>query len=292
MRVEANLKALLQPEVNVYALIDLANVASEAPQLQRFFATKNALCLFGDPSPAAQTASPWLLSMCLLADTDMTCKRTVELAQRSSAVSWISSSLPAPELVRRLQARTEARLPDNYDVLLRHFDPRVLPVLHEVLRPPQRDVFFALGVAWLYLDRASLLTKIALTPAPEIDGLDRPFDLDDHQSAALLDAAEIDAVMPELVKEEPDRFLALGNGSERYRFTQHSLERARHWSLNQFPQQVVFCTLALRFGPDFDEAPAWQQALRRVSKSDMCLSDAIEHAFNATPNEQDNSYVV
>ena len=158
-------------------------------------------------------------------------------------------------------------------------------MLHEVLDTSQRDVFFSLGAAWLYLNRAGSLATMTLTPAPVIDSFRAPLDLDDGQTAALLDAAEVDAVMPELVKEEPDRFLGIGDGPARYAFTQQWLCRARHWSLDQFPQKVVFCTLALRLGPAFDETPAWQQALTRVAKSGLRLSEAIEQALDAASAE-------
>ena len=284
-RLEADLVASMRPDTRLYALVDLANVKSDAPPLHRSYAALNAICVLGDLSPAAQLASPWLVSLPLAGSAALTCRRTVELARRSSAVSWIVSNLPASELARRLRARTEARLPDHYDVLLRHFDPRVLPILHQVLRPPQRDAFFNLGVAWLYLDRAASLARIELTPAPGHDCFEPPLQLDDNQAATLLDAAEIDAVMPELVKEEPDRFLALGDGPARYRFTQYWLTRARHWSLDQFPQKVAFCTLALRLGPKLDEAPSWQQALSCVADSGMRLSEAIEQSLGAASSE-------
>lgn len=278
--IEEGLAAISRPDLHLYALIDLANVASEAAELHRSFAASNALCVFGDTSPAAQLASPWLLPLRFTPDGDRSRRRTIALAKRSSAVTWLLSGLPAADLAQRLRSRTEARLPDHHDVLLRHFDPRVLPVLHRVLQAPQRDVFFSLGVEWLYLDRAASLAGIMLTPAPAIDCFKAPLHLDEDQTAVLLDAAEIDAVMPELVKEEPDRFLALGNGPARYRFTEHWLRRAQHWKLDQFPQRVVFCALALRLGPGFDEAPAWQRALSRVATEGVRLSEAIEQAMN------------
>jgi Domain of unknown function (DUF4123) len=278
--IDERLVGLAKPHAHLYALVDLANVASEAPKLRRWFKTTNALCVFGDPSPAAELASPWLISLRSEPGSAKARRKIIELAKRSSAVTWMVSELTASDLAQRLRVRTEARLPDRYDILLRHFDPRVLPVLYRTLEACQRDAFFSLGCAWLYLDRAASITELRLTPAPAIDGFSAPIDLNEQQTATLLDASEIDAVMPELVKEEPDRFLALGNGPARYRFTEQCLNRARHWKLDQFPQKVVFCALSLRLGPDFDQAPNWQQALGSVAASGVRLSEAIEHALS------------
>lgn len=241
--------------------------------------------MLGDAAPSTQIVSPWLMPVDVTNPRDRMLALSVDLAQRSSAVSWICSELSLIALSARLRLRTQAKLSDNYDVLLRHFDPRVLPVLHRVLEAHQRDAFFNLGHAWLYLDRESALCEILLTRAPVVEPLAWSLDLNDMQAAALLDAAEIDAVMPQLVNEDPERFIALGNGAARYQFTSHWLERARHWKLEQFPQKVVLCTLALRLGPGFDEQPAWQSALSKVARAEMRFGDAIEFAMDATAKE-------
>lgn len=274
----------------LYALIDLANLPTEARRLQREFQATNAQCLLGDVALATQLASPWLVPLPTRQTSISPFRASADLAFRSAAVSWLRSELPLPELARRLHARTHARLPDRYDVLLRHFDPRVLPVLHDVLTAHQQAAFFALGLRWHYLDRESSPCSISLSTAPAVDAFSAPLQLDDGQAGELLDAAEIDAVMPELAKEAPDRFLALGDGAARFRFTRHWLGRAKHWKLEPFSQKVVLCMLALNLGERFDERAPWQPALAAVAEGRMTLTDAVEQAAGAVQRGQEAAH--
>ena len=262
-----------------FALVDLANVATEADGLRRLFQRSGACCVFGDRAVAAELASPWLIPLETASANDRMLRHTVELARRSSAVTWLLGDLSFAEMTGRLRVRTESRLTQRFDILLRYFDPRVLPVLHAILGPEAREAFFCLGMLWSYLGRGGALENIPLKPAPKTDPFVAPLELADTQAAVLLDAAEIDAVMPEIVKEDPDRFLALGDGPARYQFTLRCLERARHCELHQFPQKVVVCTLALRLGADFEQEPAWQSALKGVASGHSKFGAAIDQVL-------------
>ncbi len=272
------LAAEVEPGVNLHALIDLANVPLESKRLRRDVEALGASCVLGDVALSTQLASPWLLPLDASQKLGGPLQLSADLALRSSAVSWLRTPLSVEDLAPRLLARMDARLPGRYDVLLRHFDPRVLPVLDAVLTLAQRTAFFALGSRWHYLDRESLLRNVVLLAAPAVDPFLVPLHLDEQQAGALLDAAEIDAVMPELAKEEPERFLALEDGAARYCLTRHCLARAQHWKLMHFPQKVIFCALALKLGKRFDEQPQWQQALANVAAGRMTLTAAIEQA--------------
>ena len=134
----------------------------------------------------------------------------------------------------RADRRTEADLPDQHPVLMRCFDPRVLPELVHQLKASQNETFLALGHEWLYLDRSLRLQALPLHAAPGVDMFEAPLQLDEAQFTALLDASELDQVMPELAREAPLEFLAL-------RADQRAscLDLAGTWHLERLADKVM-----------------------------------------------------
>lgn len=61
---------------------------------------------------------------------------------------WIISTLPPAELASHLSHATLAQGPDGGTYLLRHYDPFVLPVLHQTADPAWWKAFIAPVVSW------------------------------------------------------------------------------------------------------------------------------------------------
>lgn len=271
------LQAEAESQGPMYATLDLANLRrAAAPALARL---KNggALCLLGDQRPEAELASPWLVPVSQAHAALL--PWTIDLATRHSAVTWISSALPLPALASRLGQRADVLLPDGERALLRFFDPRVLPALHQTLDDAQRRAFFSLGTAWLYPGRKHTLERIDMRPAEDITAA--PLRLSDTQFGRMLRSAEVDCVMPELVKQVPQRFLRMPAG-ERIDFTDLWLERADALNLEQHPDRVALCVLAASLGDRFHETPPWIQLLADVRAGHLTLAQAIEQAEKAT----------
>ena len=275
------LQANSQSSNFLYAIVDLATSPDRAAAAVRRFEATEARCILGDLRLAAREASPWLLRLTLSEQRFVNLDWTVEFAHERSAVTWLLSEATLDDLAHRLRSRTEAVLPGAHGVLLRYFDPRVLPVLHDVLDERALADFFSVGHAWQYLDRAGSLQTIAMTQTMtqrgDADPFVAPMRIDDAQFAALLAASEIDSVMPELAREMPDAFLALAP-IERVRLAEQWLRRADAWRVEAFPERVLLCLLGLRLGETVVRDPRWVEAFANIAEGRSTVLEAIGHA--------------
>lgn len=268
-------------DLAVYALVDMASMPQEPPAAQalRQIRAAGAVSVLGDPRPQADMATPWLVP---LKDHQGLNRKllgtTLDWALRGPCVTWLSSSLSAPHLAERLRQRTEAMLPQNQPILLRCYDPRVLPELHKALHADQASSYWALGHTWVYLDRTREMKGIALSPAPDRDVFAAPLYLDQEQFESLLDASEVDSVMPELAREATDAFLAL-SPDQRASFTKRCLTLADGWRVQAFAQRVMVGVLALKLGEDFHQHKSWAPWIAQLTQGRIDLIQAIEGAM-------------
>lgn len=263
-----------------YALIDMAAMPSEQGINQALSQARAAggVAILQDARPQAARATPWLLP--LGAPNEQGTERltrTLNWAQHGPCVTWLASHLPVHDLAARLRQRTQAQLPQNHPVLLRCYDPRVLPELHRALRPAQAESYWALGHTWAYLDRTQQVQTIALEKAPDIDLFEPPLQLDQSQFEVLLAASEVDSVMPELAREAPDAFLALP-ADQRTAFTRRCLKLADDWGVQAFAQRVMVGVLALKLGEDFHRQAAWAPWINQLKQGKIDLIQTIEKA--------------
>lgn len=166
-----------------------------------------------------------------------------------SAVTWLESRLPIASLAEALALRLEAELPQNMSVLLRFFDARVLPVLHDALNPEQYRPFFAFVTNWWYVSRQGELQALPLR-RELIDAhcvFTPPLRLTASQEQQLMDAAEPDAVMQILQRHDAQALAQVAPG-EQYHFIKTAIERARTWSARRRATWRSFACWRLRMG--------------------------------------------
>ncbi len=261
---------------SLYALVDLANFGRDVPKALSTLKAHGAMNVLEDPRADAELACPWLLQLTPDARGQAMLAQTVRWATQSACTTWLSSEWPLPLLAHALKRRTEAELPDQYAILLRVQDPRVLPELHRVLTDdPQARRYWALGGQWLYLDRSQQLQAITLLRPGEGGDFVPPLQLQQAQADALLLAAEADCVMPELVRECPEAFLVL-TPEERLASTRRSLSLADGFQLSAHADRVTLAILALALGPTFHEHAPWSDALAQVKAGRLSLKQAIQ----------------
>lgn len=266
------------PEQHTFALIDMAALShlDQSRAILQKIRHAGAVSVLDDERPEALLATPWLLPL----DGEAQLKwvdRSCEWALRGPALTWISSPLSTPELARRLRHRTEAELPGRHAILLRHYDPRVLPELIQVLSPPQRLAFTELGHAWLYLDRLLRLRSITVAAPQEMDRQTTPLVLDEQQFAALLNASEIDQLMPELTRSAPIEFMGL-TVDRRVQLARECLSLADAWHLEGLADKATVGLLLLKLGEGFHAQPAWAPWIERLMSRQVGLLEAIDGA--------------
>lgn len=262
-----------------FAWVDMAGLSHVAQHadILRVIREAGAVSVLQDERPDALLATPWLVPLSDDNAARSLLKRTCDWALRGPAVTWITSSLPLHDLADRLRRRTEAELPEQHPVLLRCFDPRVLPELVHNLKALQKETFLALGHEWMYLDRSLRLQTLTLHAAPGVDMYEAPLQLDKVQFTALLDASELDQVMPELAREAPLEFLAL-RADQRASWTRRCLDLAGTWHLERLADKVMVGVLMLKLGEGFHLLPAWAPWMTALQARKVSLLQAIEGA--------------
>lgn len=267
----------LAPEYPAYALIDLANFLGDKQWVLHQVQGSGALNVLGDNRPEAAQALPWLWSLSGSADDAKRFELTLKWAAQSACVTWLSSRLPAHQLCHALEQRTQAELPDNYPILLRHFDPRVLPELVSGLDKGQAETFWVLDGVWAYVDRAKQFQTISLLEPHKFPPFEPPLTLTQAQADQLLAAAEVDRVMPELIREAPEQFLAMAP-VQRVPYTRTWLKQADALELTSFSDRVLLVVLALQLGSGFLEQANWQPMVSRIKQKQITLLQAIKQA--------------
>ena len=269
--------ATVNQPLHAYALIDLANLHHQPAKALQLIRARSGRSILQDDRDQAALASPWLVSLTCDDIGRAMLEQTLVWAGQSACVTWLESSLSLDEFAQRLHERTKAELPDAYSVLLRFYDPRVLPELHAVLGDDSTGFFKTLGRTWVYVGRDQCVRSIKLSGESEEDGFSPPLHLDAVQFAALLAASEVDAVMPELAREAPEGFMALPP-ERRAVLTRRCLALADDWHLQAFAHRVMVGVLALKLGEDFYQQPAWVPWIEQLRQGKINLIQAIERA--------------
>ncbi|MDE2433854.1 MAG: DUF4123 domain-containing protein [Burkholderiales bacterium] len=265
-------------EIRIFALVDLANLHEQRLAALQVLMNCGAQNILRDARPDAQEAGVWLAELPTLPHRgfSITLDQSIAWAKQSACVTWLKSDLPPDALSERLHQRTFAELPDHYAVLLRFFDPRVLPELKTALNAEQARSWWTLGHSWAYVSRARQFETISLFQSVQ-DSFNAPLHLSQQQFDQMLAASEVDQVMPELVREVPNQFLSL-DPVQRVPFTRAWLNQANELNLTSFADRVLLTVLALKLGIDFLTQPQWQALLDPIKEGKITLLQAVKQA--------------
>lgn len=273
------------PQGRLWALVNHAGVPGFDAHLQKEGIPRESL--FGEPAvAAARQVAPLLFALPGLGDPR--CQRLLSwLADHGSftgSLLFLWSELPAAALHARLAHRTNARLHDGEEVVLRYFDARVFEALLPVLTPAQRAAWLEPARCWWYVDRAGLLQGCDGSPGmPQAhDPLNPALQLDATQFGALLDGTEPDQVAYLLRQRVPEPFLRV-EPPARHAFVLRQMQQARGaWQLASTQDFALYCALALLRGEDFALTPKWQRALQRVKAGELTLAQATRQVEDET----------
>lgn len=198
----------------------------------------------------------------------------LEQGRYSSSLSLIASPLSMAELARRLVLRLNAALPDQMEIMLRFFDPRVFEQLMLVFSAPQKQAFLDLGSSWFFLDRSGKLMQ-----CPSIFSTDdtwpTTFEFSVIQQDALIESCEPDQIAELLRNGVPEAFQKVPL-PEQYGFIVRNMVSARSFGIQATHELSFFCALALLLGEKFVEDEKWSMALDDVKKGVLTLQQAAE----------------
>lgn len=151
-------------------------------------------------------------------------------------------------------------------MLMRFFDPRVLPFWLDML-PAAHRAYLAQGVRhWIHRDTAlQLRTADIAAPADVRQAAEFPLQLTQAQEDELL-AACYPYTMLERLRVEKPALLASLPAARHYDFVRDQLARCRAHGADSAASLLIYCELALRYGARFDEDPAMAAVFDAVAQ--------------------------
>ena len=173
-----------------------------------------------------------------------------------SAASVLVSPLTLAQLAAHLAPMVDVQLEQMESaMLMRFFDPRVLPFWLDML-PPAHRAYLAQGVRhWIHRDtELQLRTADVTAPANVARAAEFPLQLPQAQEDDLL-AACYPYTMIERLRAEKPALLASLPAAQHYGFVREQLERCQAHGAESAASLLIYCELALRYGGRFDEHP-------------------------------------
>jgi hypothetical protein len=257
----------------LYGLVDHAGLPGLAARLTESGAEWTSL--FDSQDPDILSVAPLLVRIGTGQESIQqrrVVRWVVEHGTYASCIGLMASPLPLQQLAERLTARLEAVLPENMDILLRYFDPRVFEQLMIVLSVEQKQAFLSVAEHWWFVDRRGQLQEVA-SKFSQVDAFAGPLALNAAQEGGLLDASEPDQVAQLLQSGAPNDYQTLRLG-ERHDFVLRHMAAARGVGIQATHELSLYCVLALLYGEQFAKQEDWQAALQDVREKKKSLAEA------------------
>lgn len=227
---------------------------------------------------AIDRASPLAIDLAVAARQayfTSTLRRLCNRALTANVLSVLHTPLAFDQVVQRLHARVDVRLPDDYAVILRYFDTRMLAPIVDTLMPAQRAAFVGLAADWRYTDRGGVLTALPHVLFQAEEQLAYPLVLSRAQEAALLAASEPDTMVDVLLQQNNQLLTAL-TPPERYARIRAAMAAAQAVGLTDMNDLIQFCRFDLELGSAFYRAPFWAPIWHAVASGKTPLAHALQ----------------
>ncbi len=179
-------------------------------------------------------------------------------------LSWIESPLGLADLAGHLRSLVQVEAADGTRYAMRFHDTRILPAWYQMLTPEQEAYVLAPVNSWNYLDRDGQPCALfghgtAIAPEPAC------LRLCAEQERSLLEASLPDIVM-ERLELNGNADLAAMPRQARYAFLAGQVRKATAlYNIRTVEEIVLFCSLALGIGSNFDKLMPVAQVLQRFS---------------------------
>jgi hypothetical protein len=146
------------------------------------------------------------------------------------------------------------------------FDTRILPVWYDVVNFEQKLHAFGPIATWCFINRDGMectLKGKGHTTTP----VSKNLRLSHAQEAELLNATLPDLVIKQL-EQSGDTELATLPSYQRYGFIAAQINKARtQYRIHSLPEIILFCTLALSIGENFDQLQSVAEILQDFAKA-------------------------
>lgn len=270
--------AALSSEVTLLALIDGALLRNMSPRAQRYWQIGAAQSLL--PPGTADTAvkvGPLLFEVPVRDLSDALVRSLVDMATGHMVGSLLIAKTNSGHAAKALEAFVDVKLEDGAEMIMRFYDPRVLPFWLEGLPDAYQRHLGATISHWFHWGPDLKVRSMEFMHSAEgitsIPRTEFPMRIPSQWESQLMNATIPFLVLGRLGASEP-QCLANIPHSKRYGFIQSQLERAAVHGLSTLGDLEAYCGLAAAFGVGFDACAPMDAILRDV-KAGKAFDQAI-----------------
>lgn len=248
-----------RPELRPYALVDTAFNERLIKKYKAIYPSVQPVSLYsGTELDELSDISPILIP---LSQDAAVCNRwattLLQLADGVPMLSFLASSLEPHALAMHFSSFLKAETEDRQRFLLRFADTRILPVLIDILDSSPCDILLHPIAHWWSIDR---MGKLQILPLPKASSIKKSIPplaalpLTDQQFAALIDAAEADAIIEQLLLIVPEQCATFEPGNL-HLFIAQQLEFANRFGIESTPDRIAYCIGAFNSRGKLHENP-------------------------------------
>lgn len=266
---------------HAFALVDGA-ILRDLPvrARQRWPASKARSLLTGATGTGAAEAGPLLFPLSKQEVQDGLPDTLLDATTGRHAGSFLLSALDLNALAARLSPFVDVKMADDSTMVMRFFDPRVLPFWLVLAQAAFSRHLAGTLSRWFYWDAQLALKAVPFTaPGGAAADAGFPLRITSAQEQQLLEACHPYTLIERFRVEDPAA-LAKVPVTERYAFFQTQIERARGHGIEATGELEAYCSLAIDLGPLFDEHEVMRTPWRDV-KAGAKLADALASVGNA-----------
>lgn len=181
-------------------------------------------------------------------------------------LSWLESPLALPDLAAHLRSLTRVEAEDGESYDIRFYDTRILPAWYQMLDTSQEASALGPIASWTYLGRDGMPCTLFGHARLDARACDM-MKLTAAQERLLLEAALPDIVLKHL-EQNGNADLAAMPRAQRYSFIADQVQKATtQYGIASIQELVLFCSLALGVGRNFDKLLPVAQVLKKFASA-------------------------
>ncbi len=203
-------------------------------------------------------------------------------------VSWLTSTLEPEPLAQHLAGHLNGTLADETKVLVRYYDPRLLPEFLIHLDSQTKKALLGPIGQWAFWDRKLNLLRCRGGNLAESAGV-KTCEISEKAQAALAEAAVPDLLVSMLIEEMDSETLAQWLPHALYNAVVEQIGAARRYGLTELADLQLFLSLAFEIHPKFQHIlDIFGLEKQRVQDGEVSFSDLVlkvaDHEWNYIGN--------
>lgn len=270
------------PELQVYALVDGALLNTMPRRAQQVWGKMGGQSLFKGISEDVANAGPLLFALNDAKAHEQAIALLRDEVSGQTAGSFILSFASLNAIADNLGNLLDVQLSDSMVMVMRFFDPRILPNWLTVIEPPYPSYLAEVIHCWAYwqADQTPCIQEIHPQGNSTAERPEWPMQLSQEQEDKLTQHSYPYLLLEQFKAYDPQA-LVTTPPAQRYAFLDAQIQRGKAHGLDAHGDLQAYCAVALQYGADFDKDARVSAALARVKTDQLPFDEAIDLVPNA-----------